>query len=71
MLNQKIRFFGDFGKITEYFWGLSVRFFDRRAKKSMQETIVMAGPGQYIADMTERITRVEDLPKPKIVRRSQ
>ena len=37
----------------------------------MQETIVMAGPGQYVADVTEGITRVEDLPKPKIVRRSR
>ena len=31
----------------------------------------MAGPGQYVADVTEGITRVEDLPKPKIVRRSR
>ena len=31
----------------------------------------MAGPGQYIADVTEGITRVEDLPKPKIVQRSR
>ena len=31
----------------------------------------MAGPGQYIADVTEGITRVEDLPEPKIIRRSR
>ena len=31
----------------------------------------MAGPGQYVADVTEGITRVEDLPKPKIVRCSR
>jgi transposase len=31
----------------------------------------MAGPGQYVADVTEGITRVEDLPKPKMVRRSR
>ena len=31
----------------------------------------MAGPGQYFSDVTEGITRVEDLPKPKIVRRSR
>ena len=29
----------------------------------------MAGPGSYEPDATEGITRVEDLPKPKIVRR--
>ena len=31
----------------------------------------MAGPGEYVADVTEGITRVEDLPKPKIVPRSR
>ena len=31
----------------------------------------MAGPGQYVAEVTEGITRVEDLPKPKMVRRSR
>ena len=31
----------------------------------------MAGPGQYVADVTEGIIRVEDLPKPKIVKRSR
>ena len=31
----------------------------------------MVGPGEYVADATEGITRVEDLPKPKIVRRSR
>jgi transposase len=29
----------------------------------------MTGPGEYAADVSEGITRVEDLPKPKIVRR--
>jgi 23S rRNA maturation mini-RNase III len=37
----------------------------------MQETIFMAGLGHYIADIMEGITRVEDLSKPKIVRRSR
>ena len=31
----------------------------------------MPGPGEYVADRTEGITRVEDLPKPKVVRRSR
>jgi transposase len=31
----------------------------------------MPGPGEYLADPTEGITRVEDLPKPKVVRRSR
>ena len=31
----------------------------------------MAGPGEYVADGTEGITRVEDLPKAKVVRRSR
>lgn len=31
----------------------------------------MPGPGEYQADWTEGITRVEDLPKAKIVRRSR
>jgi hypothetical protein len=31
----------------------------------------MPGPGQYVPDATEGITRVEDLPKPQIVRRSR
>lgn len=31
----------------------------------------MAGPGEYVPDVAEGITRVEDLPKPKIVRRSR
>jgi hypothetical protein len=31
----------------------------------------MAGPGAYRADRTEGITRVEDLPTPRIVRRSR
>lgn len=35
------------------------------------EDLVMAGPGQYVADVTEGIIRVEDLPKPKIAKRSR
>ena len=31
----------------------------------------MAGPGEYRADRTEGITRVEDLPKPKTITRSR
>lgn len=31
----------------------------------------MPGPGEYVADRSEGITRVEDLPKPKVVRRSR
>ena len=31
----------------------------------------MSGPGEYLPDATEGITRVEDLPKPNIVRRSR
>jgi len=31
----------------------------------------MSGPGEYRADSTEGITRVEDLPKAKIIRRSR
>lgn len=31
----------------------------------------MWGPGEYVADSTEGITRVEDLPKPKRVERSR
>ena len=31
----------------------------------------MPGPGEYQADWTEGITRVEDLPKAKVVRRSR
>ena len=31
----------------------------------------MAGPGEYVPDVTEGITRVEDLPKPRIERRSR
>jgi hypothetical protein len=30
----------------------------------------MLGPGEYVPDITEGITRVEDLPKPRIERRS-
>ena len=31
----------------------------------------MSGPGEYVADRTEGITRVEDLPKAKLVKRSR
>ena len=31
----------------------------------------MTGPGEYVPDITEGITRVEDLPKPRIERRSR
>ncbi len=31
----------------------------------------MLGPGEYVADLTEGITRVDDLPKAKIVQRSR
>ena len=31
----------------------------------------MATPGQYVADATEGITRVEDLPEPQIIERSR
>ena len=31
----------------------------------------MIGPGDYVPDVTEGITRVEDLPKPRIKRRSR
>ena len=31
----------------------------------------MTGPGQYLPDSTEGITRVEDLPKPQSIRRSR
>ena len=31
----------------------------------------MTGPGEYIQDSTSGITRVEDLPKPKVVLRSR
>ena len=31
----------------------------------------MCVPGEYVADVTEGITRVEDLPKPQIERRSR
>src|SRR3972149_3482715 len=33
--------------------------------------IAMEGPGEYLPDVTEGITRVEDLPKAKIVRQSR
>lgn len=31
----------------------------------------MSGPGEYVSDVTEGITRAEDLPKPRILRRSR
>ena len=31
----------------------------------------MDGPGEYLPDVTEGITRVEDLPKAKVVGRSR
>ena len=31
----------------------------------------MLGPGEYKTDVTEGITRVEDLPEPKTVQRSR
>ena len=31
----------------------------------------MNGPGEYVADVTEGITHIEDLPKPRIERRSR
>ena len=31
----------------------------------------MFGPGDYVADKTQGITRVEDLPKAKIIKRSR
>jgi hypothetical protein len=35
------------------------------------ENVRMTGPGEYLPDPTEGITRVEDLPKPQSVRRSR
>jgi len=37
----------------------------------MLEVIEMLGPGEYVADKTQGITRFEDLPRPKRVRRSR
>ena len=31
----------------------------------------MKGPGEYVPDVTEGITRIEDLPKPRLERRSR
>ena len=44
----------------------------RRTDKTffLGETI-MAGPGEYVSDVTEGITSVDDLPKPKIKRHSR
>src|SRR6185369_7375040 len=35
------------------------------------EDTAMHGPGEYVPDATEGITRVEDLPKPRIEHRSR
>src|SRR5260370_337273 len=35
------------------------------------EDIAMLGPGEYVPDATEGISRVEDLPKPRIEPRSR
>jgi len=35
------------------------------------EDVAMAGPGWYVGDVTEGVCRVEDLPKPRISRRSR
>lgn len=40
------------------------------AKRSLED-IAVSKPGEYVPDSTEGITRVEDLPKPKTVRRSR
>jgi len=37
----------------------------------MLEVIEMLGPGEYVADKTQGITRFEDLPRPKRVRRNR
>src|SRR5262249_57736658 len=34
------------------------------------EVTAMHGPGEYVPDATEGITRIEDLPKPRIEQRS-
>ena len=36
-----------------------------------KEGFAVFGPGQYLSDVTEGITRPDDLPKPKIVHRSR
>jgi hypothetical protein len=36
-----------------------------------KEGFAVSGPGQYLPDVTEGITRPEDLPKPKVLRRSR
>ena len=35
------------------------------------EDVAMPNPGEYVPDSTEGITRVEDLPKAKTIRRSR
>jgi len=35
------------------------------------EDVAAAGPGRYVGDVTEGITRVEDLPRDKVVERSR
>jgi len=39
--------------------------------ESFLENVRMTGPGQYLPDPTEGITRVEDLPEPRRVERSR
>jgi hypothetical protein len=35
------------------------------------EDVAVPGPGRYVSDVTEGITRIEDLPRAKIVKRSR
>ena len=35
------------------------------------ENVAVPKPGEYVPDATEGVSRVEDLPRPKIVRRSR
>jgi hypothetical protein len=37
----------------------------------MLEDAAMLGPGEYVSDVTEGITRVEDLPKPRLIQHSR
>jgi hypothetical protein len=40
-------------------------------REFFRENVRMTGPGQYLPDPTEGITRVEDLPQPQLVARSR
>jgi hypothetical protein len=40
-------------------------------KAGGDKEVAMASPGQYVADATEGIARVEDLPEPQIIERSR